>query len=106
MRQLKTMEALAADEKLSDIFDYYVGELDIPKEGNMQDLLGGDMYIAEDADDLSTISEMSGMPVHALSDLDGWEVHEPFDEYSLLCEITNNAGGNVFIVPLALLEDA
>jgi hypothetical protein len=42
MRQLKTMEALKADEKLSDIFDYYVGDLEVPEEGNMQDLLGGE----------------------------------------------------------------
>ena len=105
MRQLKTMEALKADEKLSDIFDYYVGELEVPEEGDMQDLLGGDMYIAEDANDLETISEMSGLLTYTWAHLDEWEVHEPFDDYALLCEITNNAGGNVFVVPLELLEE-
>ena len=105
MRQLTTMEALKADEKLADIFDFYVGDLEVPEEGSMQDLLGGDMYIAEDADDLATIAEMSGMLAYTMAHLDAWEVYEPFYDYALLCEITNNAGGDVFIIPLSLLED-
>ena len=105
MRQLTTMEALKADEKLADIFDFYVGDLEVPEEGSMQYLLGGDMYIAEDTDDLLTVAEMSGVTTKSFADLDAWEVYEPFYDYALLCEITNNAGGNVFIIPLSLLED-
>ena len=105
MIQITTMDALRTNEALSDVYYYYFRELGVPEEGNMQDLLGGDMYIAEDADDLETISEMSGLLTYTWAHLDEWEVHEPFDDYALLCEITNNAGGNVFVVPLELLEE-
>lgn len=97
MIQIKTMEALKADETLSDLFDYLTGQLELPEDGELLSLVGGDIFVAENDEDLATIVEMSGMSVHP-SEVDAWEVSEFFDGYVMLAEITNDAGGNAFVI--------
>ena len=101
MIQITTMEALRANENLSDIYDFYVEDLFLPEEGDLLELLGGSLYVAESDDDLTTITEMSGRPLIYHE----WEIHEEFDNFTLLCEITNNAGGDVFIIPRSILNE-
>ena len=101
MIQITTMEALKANESLSDVYDFYLEELFLPEEGDLLELLGGSLYVAEAEGDLATITEMSDLPLI----YNEWEIHEEFDNFTLLCEITNNAGGDVFIIPRSILNE-
>ena len=109
MKRYTTVEAFKADESLEDVLDFFFQTFenidDCNPETPLVGLCGGDIFVAEDADDIEEIVEMAGVSIRTFSDLDMWEVVEMFDDYVMVCEITNNAGGNVFIVPTTLLED-